>query len=277
MGRVILCMGKVANIPFLLKKPGIQIYSVEELCYCIREHTFLMDEETACKELADWLGEECDLSELAQQLHALLKKKAGTDSFLTTVLDYTGYYPKEEIQRLSRFLNADNERSEYERRKTIGDYLAGNGKYELAMEQYRRLLADGGNDTEFSAKVLHNMGYVSSRLFLFEWAAELFYQAYTLSGDGESLVQYLAAKRLLLEEKEYVDFIIANHEECYEASMELERRVEQAAEAWDKSEQAKQLADIRAELSEHPENSRHIWEDAAEQIKEACRNMIREK
>ena len=174
-------------------------------------------------------------------------------------------------------MNADNERSEYERRKTIGDYLAGNGKYELAMEQYRRLLADGGNDTEFSAKVLHNMGYVSSRLFLFEWAAELFYQAYTLSGDGESLVQYLAAKRLLLEEKEYVDFIIANHEECYEASMELERRVEQAAEAWDKSEQAKQLADIRAELSEHPENSRHIWEDAAEQIKEACRNMIREK
>ena len=90
-------------------------------------------------------------------------------------------------------------------------------------------------------------------------------------------MQYLAAKRLLLEEKEYVDFIIANHEECYEASMELERRVEQAAEAWDKSEQAKQLADIRAELSEHPENSRHIWEDAAEQIKEACRNMIREK
>ena len=72
MGRVILCVGKTANIPFLLKKPGIHVYTAEEFCYCIREHTFLMDEEVVCKELADWLGEECGLRELAEEQQIIL-------------------------------------------------------------------------------------------------------------------------------------------------------------------------------------------------------------
>ena len=276
MGRVILCMGKIANIPFLLKKPGIHVYTAEELCYCIREHTFLMDEELVCRELADWLGEDCGLPELAETLYTLLKKKASTASFLTAILEYVGFYPGEEIHRLSRFLSGERGNTELEKRKNIGDYLAGNGKYELAMEQYRRLLADVSGDDGFSAVVLHNMGFVCGRLFLFERAAELFYQAWQLSGETESLVQFLAAKRLLLDEKAYVDFIAGQQETYYEASMELEKRVELAAGVWDESSGAKLLEDVRWGLRENPADAGHIWEDVAEQQKEACRNMIRE-
>ena len=91
MGRVILCTGKTANIPYLMKKLGFSIYSVEELCYCIREHTFLMDEEVVCRELAEWLKEECGLAELGAALLGLLRKRAGTADFLTVILEYMAY------------------------------------------------------------------------------------------------------------------------------------------------------------------------------------------
>ena len=276
MGRVILCVGKTANIPFLLKKPGIHVYTAEEFCYCIREHTFLMDEEVVCKELADWLGEECGLRELADQLHTMLKKKTSTEEFLTAILEYTGYYPREEVRRLSRFLKSSSGHSELENRKDIGDYLAGNGKYELAMEQYRRLLTDVAGDASFSARILHNMGCVCSHLFLFERAAELFYRAYEAGGEQESLIQYLAAKRLSLDEKGYVAFIATQPRACYEAFMVLERRVEQAAVMWEESEQNRQLADIAAEQAEHPQETGRIWEDMAQQLKQKFRNMMRE-
>lgn len=273
---MILCVGKTANIPFLLKKPGVHVYTAEELCYCIREHTFLMDEEVVCKELADWLGEECGLPELADTLHTMLKKNVTTEEFLTEVLVYTGYYPREEIRRLSRFLRSSSARSEYENRKDIGDYLAGNGKYELAMEQYRRLLADVSGDAAFSARVLHNMGCVCCRLFLFERAAELFYRAYEAGGEQENLIRYLAAKRLSLDEKGYLAFMATQPKACYEASMELEKRVQQVACKWEESIQNRQLEAVRQEITSHPQEAGRVWEDAAQQMKESFLTMMRE-
>ena len=88
MGRAILCLGNTAQTPYFLKKTGICVYTVEELCYCIKEHTFLMDEDTVCTELTDWLHRECGLAELAGILRGLLKKKVSDTDFLTAILEY---------------------------------------------------------------------------------------------------------------------------------------------------------------------------------------------
>lgn len=274
MGKVILCTGKTANIPYRMKKLGFSIYSVEELCYCIREHTFLMDEEVVCRELAEWLKEECGLAELASTLFGLLRKRAGTADFLTAILEYTAYYPANEIRKISQFLKADSRRDEIEKKKQIGDYLAFHGKYELAMEQYRSLLTECGDDTGTVAGILHNMGYVSSRLFLFEQAAKLFLEAYSLSGEPESLIQFLAAKRLALDEKGYVEYIAEGAETYYEASMELEKRVEQSARQWESSRQAAVLDGIRMEKTRSAEECRRMLEDAAQQLREKYRRMM---
>lgn len=278
MGRVILCMGKTAKTPYLLKKIGISIYTAEELCYCIRENTFLMDEEIVSRELIDWLREECGLSELADSLYGFLKTKSSVSAFLTTILEYVGYYPQEEIRRVEQFLKTGAGLQVHERRKRIADYLAGSGKYELALEQYQKLLYDMPEaEAAFRAKLYHNMGYVSSQLFFFEKAAVFFEKAYELSGEKESFLQFLAAKRMLIDEKEYVDFIVGQPQEYCELSMELEKRIEQAGSEWKLCRQAKELEMLRSEDERSDEERLMELEDVGERLKSEYRSMVREK
>jgi len=278
MGRVILCLGNRAQRPYFLKKAGISVYTVEELCYCIKEHTFLMDEDVVCQELADWLHRECGLADLADRLRGLLKKKASDSEFLMAVLEYTGYYPKKETERIRQFLRAGAGLGEYERRKNMADYLADSGRYERAMEQYHWLLHDiPKEDRAFRARLCRNMGCVSSRLFLFEQAASYFYEAWNLSDERENFLQFLAAKRLYMDEKEYVDFITEEYKESYDTSMELEKRIEQSLERWKECDRAKELERLRLEGEEHPEDYTDVLEDIAEQMKEKYRSMVKEK
>lgn len=272
MGRGILCMGNTAKTPYFLQKLDVSVYTVEELCYCIRENTFLMDEGMACRELADWLREECGLTDLADSLYGLLKTKTSVGVFLAAILEYTGYYPQAETARVEQFLKTEGSLSEHERRKKIADYLSGSGKCELALERYRELLYDMPElEDTFRAKLYHNMGYASSRLFLFEQAAAYFETAYRLSGEKASLLQFLGTKRMLMKEDAYVDFIVGKPQEYYEASMELEKLIEQAAEEWKTSGAAAELETL------HDEELSDTLTDIGERLKAQYRSMVREK
>lgn len=278
MGRVILCMGNTAKTPYILNNLGISIYTVEELCYCIKENAFLMDEEIICRELIDWLRDECCLTELADSLYGFLRLKTSVRAFLITILEYTGYYPTEDIRKIEQFLRAAEGQDEYEKKKQIADYLVRNRKYRLSMEHYSKLLLLLPPEcTEFRAKVLHNMGYVNCHLFFFERAAKCFEEAYKLSGERASLLQFLAAKRMFLTEKEYVDFIARQAEEYYDISMELEQKIEELAVQWSRSVQAKELEDVRLDGQQQPEAYQSILENVAKQMKERYRSMVREK
>lgn len=278
MGNVILCLGNTAETPYVLENLGLSVYTVEELCYCIKENAFLMDRGIVCRELIDWLRDECGLEELADSLYVFLRLKASASAFLSTILEYTGYYPEKEIRRIEQFLKAAEGQDEYEKRKRIADYLAGSGKYQMALEKYWKLFKMVPEEyTEFRARILHNMAYVNSQLFQFEKAAAQFERAYELAGERESLLQYLAAKRMMLTEKEYVDWIAAHTQEYYDVSMELEQKIEKLAVLWKESEQAKKISEIFAEGLAHPQQYLHILQNTAEQMKEEYRGMVREK
>lgn len=277
MGRVILCMGSTAKTPYVLEDLGLAVYTVEELCYCIREKAFLMSEKLVCRELIDWLRTECAMTELADSLYGFLRTKASASAFLTTILEYTGYYPPEEIKKVELFLKTADGQDETEKKKQIADYLARSGKYQLALKHYLELLADiPQEDAMLRAKLLHNIGYVECQLFLFEKAAGHFAEAYGLSGEKESLLQQLAAKRLLLSEGEYVDLIAKQAESYYDISMELEMRIEELAQEWEKSRQAQHLRELK-QSERQPEEYQDILEDETEQLKERYRGMVREK
>lgn len=278
MGKVILCLGDTAKTPYVLENLGLSVYTVEELCYCIKENAFLMDRGIICRELIDWLGEECKLEELADSLYGFLRQKSSVSAFLSTILEYTGYYQEPEISRVTQFLKAAEGQDEYEKRKRVADYLAGNGKYRMAAEKYWKLLKIiPEEDTLLRAKVLHNMAYVNCRLFQFEKASEQFLEAYRQSGRKESLLQYLAAKRMVLTEKEYVDFVAEHTNEYYDVSMELEQKIEKLTEQWKESAQAKEVSEIFADAALAQEQYRNILSDTAEHMKERYRSMVREK
>ena len=237
--------------------------------------------------------------ELADSLYGFLKTKASVGAFLAAILEYTGYYPQAETSRIEQFLKAQSSLSEPERRKKTADYLAGSGKYELALERYRELLYDmPGMEDAFRAKLYHNMGYVCSQLFLLEQAADCFETAYRLSGERESLLQFLGAKRMLLQEEAYVDFIVGKPQEYYELSMELEKQVEQAAEEWKTSGRAAELdmlhtetartdpgsaagkpdaAREQGETQDHDAELQDTLADIKERLKAQYRSMVREK
>ena len=71
-------------------------------------------------------------------------------------------------------------------------------------------------------------------LFAYEYAAEEFLKAYELSGDEEDYMAYLAAKRMYMQDQDYISFI-AEHSEWYDTSLVLEKRINKILEQWQRA------------------------------------------
>ncbi len=56
MGRVLLCVGKYADKPYFLERLYVNVYSAEELCYCLMQNAFLIGKEIVDEGLAEWLA-----------------------------------------------------------------------------------------------------------------------------------------------------------------------------------------------------------------------------
>ena len=263
MSRVHLCLGKTAAAPYSFDKARVRVYSVEELCYFLKENAYLLDETIFTRGLSDWLYKECGLPDLGQKLNMLQKNKEKPEAFVTAIFEYTGYFRQEEIQETERLVRVSADVSLVEKQKARADYFLESRRYVLAMQEYRNLLQDGDAlAPDFSGKIYHNLGTAQAKLFLFEKAAASFEQAYRLTGDPESLFQYLAAMRLHLKVPEYLNFL-TEHAEYYEASLELEKRVVARKEAWVDSRNQSMVAEIKGAFFSGEE--------------EACRELMRQE
>ena len=87
MSRVVLCIGKRAEIPYCVPVTGMNIYSVEELCYFFAENAFLLDGSIVNRQLVDWLEEQCELTELAELLYE--ENKIGSNFDITFFTDFS--------------------------------------------------------------------------------------------------------------------------------------------------------------------------------------------
>lgn len=275
MSRVHLCLGRTAAAPYSFDKARIRVYSVEELCYFLKENAYLLDETIFTRGLSDWLYKECGLPELGQKLNMLLKNKEKPEAFVTAIFEYTGYFRQEEIQETKRLVRVSADVSLVEKQKARADYFLESRRYVLAMQEYRNLLRDGeALAPDFSGKLYHNLGTAQARLFLFEKAAASFEQAYRLTGDPESLFQYLAAMRLHLKEPEYLNFL-TEHTEYYEASLELEKRVVARKEAWVDSRNQSMVAEIKgAFFSGEEETCRELMRQEIGKLEEEYRDYV---
>lgn len=248
---VVLCLGRRAEIPYCVPVTGMNIYSVEELCYFFRENAFLIDESIANKELVVWLSQQCNLSELADILYPFCKGEKNLSTFVETIVEYTGYFPKEEAERVLAAIKDCEGRSVGERKKTRADYYLENEKYELAIKEYELLLKEGreeyGQEAEnipFYAEVYFGMGMSFAGMFLFKQADYYFTKSYEIINDENAAFYMLAAKRLSVSEQEYICFI-AEHPEFFSASQILEERLNETEKFWMVSEKKKQLEDIK--------------------------------
>lgn len=241
MSQIILGTGRYAEEPYFMDKFYVNLYSVEELCYLFVEKAELLDQDVMQPGMVKWLDEQCGLNQLAHSLYSLLNQKASTAAYAGTVLEYVNLYPEEVIARTEEIIKSNEGLSPYERAKAKADYLLQNRKYYVAMEQYHGLFAQvPETDKLLQAKILHNMGVACAGMFMFRRAADFFQQAYQTDQDKESLTAYLAALRMHYQDKDYITFI-SEHPEYHDASLKVERQIEQAAGQFEGTDENRML------------------------------------
>ena len=71
MGELILCSHPIAAMPYYIDNISLNVYSLEELCYYIENHLYLIEADFMSEELCLWIGQELDEKDLAQSLRKL--------------------------------------------------------------------------------------------------------------------------------------------------------------------------------------------------------------
>ena len=228
MGQIILGTGRQAGKPYFVEKFYVNLYSVEELCYLLVEK-------------AEMLDEQCGLNQLAHALYSLLNQNGSTAAFAGIILEYVNLYPADVVSRTEEIIRNNEDLSPWERQKAKADYMLLHGRFYGALKQYHSLLTQvPETNRPLRSQVLHNMGVAYAKLFMFRQAADRFLQAYEADGVEDSLALYLASVRFYSQDKEYISFI-ADHPEYHNASLRVERRMEQAAGQFEATDENRML------------------------------------
>lgn len=267
MGRVYLCLGRNAELPYFFEKARVHVWNVEELCYFIRENAWLLERGMLGEPLIEWIGQQCMLKNLALSLRSALQESDPVAAFAERLFVYTGYCSAEEAVQVKKALSLNENSSAEERAKARGDYFLENGKYMLAVREYETLLEGlTGVKPELVGKVCHNVGTAYAKLFLFEQAASFYERAWKLLRDKRCAEQYMAALRMSVSEQEYVDFL-AEHPELYEISMALEEKLKSCRAEWEESEERA----LSSKLARQRQNGEAV--KVLEAVDESCRAL----
>lgn len=238
--RVSVCVGDYATIPYGIEGLEITVYSMEELCYCLKENAFLLDASLMQDSLVTWVEKECGLKELSKELYQMIHKKGSLSAFVIMIMEYVGMYDSSVVREVERVLKQGAGLSHIEKRKSQLDYLVKKKKYMAAIHGYDTLLSkwqeveqEGGElpAARVRAAIFHNKGVACVGLMQYGRAAEAFENAFKTVEAKEHLLAFLAAKRMELPEEDYID-LAADLVESYHVSLELEKKMELVSEQW---------------------------------------------
>lgn len=205
MGALLLCNRPIAAMPYYIEALSVNIYSLEELCYVIEHHPFLLDEGFFDDELILWIEREVGEGELAEGLRQSLRKEQGITKLVELILNATGYMSYEAGMRILSQIREMQHKTVFERRKMRADRYVENKKYINALLEYRRILQmeeECKKNPVVCGNIWHNQGTVFARLFLFREAKECFEKAYQYHMNLESVYEAMAACRYLGEDEE---------------------------------------------------------------------------
>ena len=242
-----LCIGQYAKNGYEPEHMGIKVYSLEELCFFIKENAFLLDDGFMEDALGAWVAEECGLQDLGEELRKSSRKNVSLKSYIAMILEFACFFSKEVNQEILDIIVENSSHSIYEKKKARADALVKKGHYGLAGKEYGRLLKMLPEEqTILRGEIYHGCGVCLAKMFYFTLAGEYFLKAHTLTGKIASYQQYLWTKRLSVTEKEYVEFL-KEHEEAYEDSVEMEEVLEELNAQWKNSKNGMLLETIQKE------------------------------
>ena len=229
MAGLILCRTRYAQRPYYISNMGVNIYSLEELCYYIYNNIYLIGTDLFDEGLTDYISGELGEKELAEQLEFLITENAGLSELVMTVLRYVDYYSEEEIDALAGTIESLDTQNASERLKLRADNFLSNKRYSNAVHNYE-IIVYGQKDInlsdDFYGNVWHKMGVAYAGMIEFGDAVQCFKRAYALNGNDESLKASFAAE-YLSGRKRPAD---SEDEQSYAAYREIETIMDHAPE-----------------------------------------------
>lgn len=207
-----LCLGALSTTPYFLSGLGVNIYSMDELCYYLCVNAYILDNDLIDVRLCDYMRDNLDMAPLAAKLRKMIKEGKTLGEMVTTILIDTKYCNDEEIARIKQVLVDNASLSFAAKRKVRGDNLLCANKYPRAIEEYQYVLSvlNKEDEPELYSSILHNVGCAYALMFLLDKAADYFKQAYEIDESRESLVLYLVCLRLTAKKEEYDRIVVKN-------------------------------------------------------------------
>lgn len=207
-----MCLGALSTTPYFLSGLGVNIYSMDELCYYLCVNAYILDNDLIDARLCDYMRDNLEMPELANKLRVMIKTGKTLGEMVTAILVDTNYCNDEEIARIKQILVDNASLSFAAKRKVRGDNLLCANKYPRAIEEYQYVLSvlDKEEEPELYSSILHNVGCAYSMMFLLDKAGEYFRQAYETDESRESLVMYLVCLRLSAKKEDYDRIVVKN-------------------------------------------------------------------
>lgn len=256
MGNVFKPLSAKAGKPFFLDRIGAQIYSADELVYCLTENPELLSADMFSRDLAEWLEEECNAAELAKMLAKLIKAKADVIKIVAALLEVAPFVTRDEASDIIKVMEDGEGSSEFDKRKARGDFFLSKERYAYAIREYEALLAlVPDEESDRVATIYHNMGVAKARMYLFEQAAEDFLRAYDCDDDEVHYYAYMATLRFTLTDTEYVKKI-GDDARMSNVTLKLEADLEEAKKEFLESSE---YLDFKAKKEESNENGRYAF------------------
>lgn len=212
MSGLLLC-GKRSINPYLIKESGINIYSIEELCYYIYNNTYMIGREFFCEELAEYVKVELELPSLAQKLKYGIDHNSDILTMVSDILMASNYYSAEERENIINTLKALSSKSKSERMKARADMLLERKKYISAANAYKDILNvnDEVYSTEFVATVWNNIGITYTKQFLFEDACRCFKTACDINRQ-EDYFDNMVCAAIFSANDNFIEDIVAQYQ-----------------------------------------------------------------
>ena len=280
--RISLSLGKYAKSPYTVPGLDARVYCIEELCYLLGENALLLDRTLMTENLADWVDKELGLEDLAVEMHAIIKRQGTLSTFVCLILEYTGLQDTVYIDSVRKALKRGAGLSSIERHKSQVDYLVRKKKFSSAVRGYRALLdkwdlMSRDDSTQLPASnvlaaIYHNLGVAYTGLMLYDRAADSFGDAFKVSGEKQHYSAFLAAKRLGMNDKDYVSFA-SGIPDAYDETLLLEKTIESLTREWNSGSEAGRL-DLRSRVIGTADEYKYVAENSA--ILDGLKNGYRE-
>lgn len=205
MSNLILCTSSLSEKPYYIVGLGMNIYSIEELCYYLTRDAYIIDNDIMDETLCDFIGNDLKMSELADKLRQLIIENSSLGQFVTTILETVGYLDEEELRRIKQVLVDNASLSFYQKRKSRADNLLRAGKYTRAIDEYQFILQSmrKEDDEQVYSEILHNIGSAYAQLFIFDKAAFYYRESNEVYKTREALIHYLQALRMTMKKETY--------------------------------------------------------------------------